>query len=113
MTNYPTNETTYDLTDLLHVLFCRQSHDDKMENLANRIPEACYYELEKTLVDPWSQPDHQRMLQLTMILIESYEFEDVHQAMTFFDKTLELCQQLNELISEHPESSEFVRGLIG
>jgi hypothetical protein len=102
-----------ELTELFHVLFCNKRHAREMEELQNRQPDVCYYKLESVLDSCWNCESHKKMMIYTLTLCDDLGFDSADVALAFFSRTLELCQQLNELISEHPRSSEIVRGLIG
>ena len=102
-----------ELTELFHLLLCNKPHGKRMEDLQNRQEGVCYFKLESVLDSRWDCESHKEMMLRTLAICEDLGFDSADSALAFFSRTIKLCQQLNELISEHPRSSEIVRGLIG
>ena len=102
-----------EFTEFVHTMFCELPHAREMEQLNNRQPNVCYWKLEETLDSKWECDSHKRALTTALGFIELLELGDATKAITFFEQVLEHCTALNELISEHPNSSSIVKGFLG
>lgn len=92
------------LTDLLHILFCEMEHSDEPTHLTHPPEDSsiCLYNVENTLLNPWSRRDHQRWAALTEDFLESTTLISYEDAFLLWVELLDRHRQVEELIAQQP-----------
>ncbi len=100
------------LSELLHLLLCKERHIYDMMKLDPRLEGMCYYYLEANIASEIPQPDQARWVDIKEKFKGSLEFSSDQEALEFVKKVLQLSMDLNELISGNHARMSFVRELL-
>ena len=98
------------LTDLIHVLFCTLEHSDNPGDLLQGvdIPEdTCLYNVENTLLDPWSRRDHARWLLVSEAFLDSTTLGSYEDAFLLWVELLDRHRQVEDILIQEPALREW------
>lgn len=107
------DEKLKEFAELCHTMFCKLPHAKEMSELSDRKEGVCYWNLEETLDSCWECDSHKRVVTVALSYLELLEFETSDDALKFFDDAIRICQELNKLISDHPNSVSLVKSFLG
>lgn len=105
------NETKT-LIDIVHIILCRLPHIYDMMEISNRKDNLCYYYLECDISECDSMPDHIKWLNVIRQLKESLQIKSDQELLDFIKKSIQMSQELRELIQGNEFRLEFIKGLI-
>ena len=111
------NKEMFDrLVKLVHTIRCRGRHAEEMEALFLRLRGVdtglCCFYLEESIAESESQPVHKFWIEETLALMKHLKTDDPLTAADAVYKALEVVNQTNRLLTEHPSARDLVFELL-
>ena len=100
------------VADTLHSLLCHEDHVNP-ETAGTARPPGCYFYLEATLDDPWSQSDHKTWVLEVVGLMERLNLPLPSDLSKFLDSLIVTVKLVDNLLNKYPEGKEVLRKACG
>ena len=99
------------LSDILHILLCKDPHSYNMIELPIRLAGKCYYYLECDVAEGQEMPDHIKWAAFADDFKIALDLTNDKEALEFIKGAIKLSQQLEELTEGNKSRWDFITRL--